>query len=124
MLVKNVFLWAQHFTISSSQIGQMSLELAVVSEGPPFSRDTLELISCAWSGRGEETSNESEFSEGKETGLSDGESRLECVGRAGGAKDLPLPNILPPPSRRKDIAGINASAVYEAYTVMFSLSFA
>jgi hypothetical protein len=42
----------------------------------------------------------------KDTVLSDGEIREDvrwCVG-GGGAKDLPLPRILPPPSLRPDMA--------------------
>jgi hypothetical protein len=88
----------------------MSFGLAAETEGAPFSRDTLELISCVWPGRGEAASGETEFSECKEAVLSDGESRLDdrwCAGGIGGARDLPVPNILPPPSFREAMAGVN-----------------
>ena len=61
-------------TISSLQIGQTSLELAAVTEGPPFSNDTLELKSWIVSGNGDVANGEAvESLELRESVLSEGE---------------------------------------------------
>lgn len=61
-------------TISSLQIGQTSLELAAVTDGPPFSKDTLELKSWVVSGSGDVAKGEAvESLELRERVLSDGE---------------------------------------------------
>lgn len=61
-------------TISSVQIGQTSLELAAVTEGPPFSNDTLELRSWLVSGSGDVAKGDAvESLELRESVLSDGE---------------------------------------------------
>jgi hypothetical protein len=81
-------------------------------DGPPFSKDALEMRSCAASGMGDvargeiadslELPSDKVLAEGETT--SDG---LLCWdGGRGGASDFPLPNILPPPSLRPDITGV------------------
>ena len=99
-------------TISSLQIGHTSFELAAVTvEGPPFSKDALDIRSCPTSGKGDVASGEIVDSlELNETVLPAGEITSEglrcCAGGAGGAKDFPLPSILPPPSFRPDMTGV------------------
>lgn len=96
----------KHHTISSLQIGQSSFELAAATdEGPPFCKETTELKSWLISGSGDVAKGEAD-DPADETILSAGEvkSEIRCAGGAGGAKDFPLPNILPPPSFRPDIA--------------------
>jgi hypothetical protein len=61
-------------TISSLQIGHTSLELAAVTEGPPFSNCTLETKSWLASGNGDVAKGEAvESLELRERVLSDGE---------------------------------------------------
>ena len=61
-------------TISSLQIGQTSLELAAVTDGPPFSKDTIEFRSWLVSGSGDVAKRELvESLELREMVLSDGE---------------------------------------------------
>ena len=82
-------------------------------DGPPFSKDALDIRSCPASGIGDvargEIADSLELS--SDNVLADGETtscvlRGCCAGGAGGARDFPLPNILPPPSFRPDIAGV------------------
>jgi len=108
-------------TISSLHIGHRSFVLAAVIEGPlfPFSSCTLELRSWIFSARGEAGNGErEEASEFKDTVLSDGDSKFAvrwCIGGVGGAKDFPLPSILPPPSFRAAMAGGDTGCFAQVY---------
>ena len=97
-------------TISSLHIGHNNFVLAAEIDGPPFCKDTTELRSRLLSGNGEVAKGEAvESFELNDTVLAAGELRStarECAGGAGGAKDFPLPRILPPPNFRPDIPGV------------------
>ncbi len=64
-----------------------------------------------FSGKGEVASGEIEEGvESKDIVLSDGDSKCDglcCGGGVGGAKDFPLPSILPPPSFLAAMAGVD-----------------
>ena len=88
-------------TISSLHIGQASLVDAARAAAIPlspslWSKEILELRSCASVEGWEEELTDKE--------LADGESRLEFLGGYAGESDLPLPSTLPPPSFRADMA--------------------
>lgn len=78
---------------------------AVTEDDPPFCKDTTELKSWLISGSGDVARGEA-VDPPDETILSAGDvkSEVRCAGGAGGAKDFPLPSILPPPSFRPDMA--------------------
>jgi hypothetical protein len=93
-------------------MGQTIFELAAVTvDCPPFSNEALDIKSCPASGSGDVAKGDIVDSlELSDRVLAEGEITSEafrcCAGGAGGAKDFPLPNTLPPPSFRPDIAGV------------------